>query len=661
LTQLTHTAPRILGIILARGGSKGVPRKNIRPVLGQPLIAYTICEGLRSSRITRLIVSSDDDEVRAIAQRYGAEAPFRRPADLATDTATSTAALQHAVAWAEEDEGQLYDFIVELMVTNPLKTAQDIDAVIEKLIATKAESVIAVARLDDHHPARAKKIENDRIVDFCVPETSSRRQDLEPPAYVRNGAIYAMRRDVLMELGLRFGSPDSRPYIMPPERSVNVDSETDLIVAEHYLKQRDLSHVRPKYAISLRMGAWYEDRLEHLAVPDHWPVCVYDMQGAAPLDDQGIRDALLNPIGTPRLRELAQGKSKVCIAVDDLTRSTEAYRIVPFLIEELHAANIADRQIYFVISLGTHRPFTYHDAVKKLGRQVYETYAVYSHNPYQNIIRLGKTSRGTPITVNRYFYEADLRILIGTLTPHPYAGFSGGAKGLMPGLAGFESIDANHKPINSAMQGRIGQTRGNSRRADMTEAARAIGLDFLVNTVVNQDARTAGVFAGDLEQAFEAAAEMARLVYATDAPYEADIGIFNAYPRDNFFLMSLNALNVWSIRDGKHDLVRKGGVVLIVNNCSEGLGTHGLYELYYPHHIRRDASGTFGSMIRDRHLVFYSPHISEAMIRDHYSEEVLGFRDWDACMEHIHRLVPSPQAVSVFPNGAIQFDRRALE
>jgi nickel-dependent lactate racemase len=385
------------------------------------------------------------------------------------------------------------------------------------------------------------------------------------------------------------------------------------------------------------------------------------MKGAAPLDDEGIRQALLKPIGTPRLRDLARGKTKVCIAVDDLTRSTEAWRIVPYLLEELYEAGIRDRQIYFVVSLGTHRPFTYEDAVKKLGRAIYENHAVYSHNAYQNLVRLGETSGGTPITINRYFYEADLRIMVGTLTPHPYAGFSGGAKGLMPGLAGFESIDVNHKPINTAMQGHIGQTHGNTRRADMTEAARAIGLDFLVNTVVNQDARTAGVFAGDLEEAFEAAAEMARVVNATDAPYEADIGIFNTYPRDNFFLMSLNALNVWSIRDGKHELVRKGGVVLIVNNCSEGLGTHGLYELHYPHHVRRDASGTFGSMIRDRHLVFYSPRLSEAMIRDHYSEEVIGFRDWDACVEHVQQVMPAPQSISVFPNGSIQFDRRALE
>jgi CMP-N-acetylneuraminic acid synthetase len=233
-------------VTLARGGSKHVPRKNIRHLLGHPLIAYTICEALRSERLHRLIVSSDSDEIRRIAEEYGAEAPFQRPAELSSDTATSKAALAHAVLWAEEDEGRRYDYVVELMVTCPLKTADDINGALDKLIATGADSVIGVSRLEDHHPARIKKIEDDRLVPFCVEEPlEMRRQDLTPPAYIRNGSIYAMRRDVLIEQGYRYGSADSRPYIMPPERSVNVDSELDLAVAEVLLKRAPRDYVRP--------------------------------------------------------------------------------------------------------------------------------------------------------------------------------------------------------------------------------------------------------------------------------------------------------------------------------------------------------------------------------------------------------------------------------
>lgn len=237
----TSEQRRILGITLARGGSKSVPKKNIRPLLGIPLIAYTIAEAKKSKFITRYIVSTDSEEIKQVAIQYGAEVPFLRPANLATDNATSSDALQHAVDWVEKDEGQQYDFVVELMCTNPMKTVDDIDAAIEKLMDTGADSVIGVNRLEDHHPARIKKIVNDRIVDFCVPETSSRRQDLTPIAFIRNGSIYAMTRDVLVVRGKRFGTENSRPHVMPEERSINVDTPLDFLIAEILLRENPRS------------------------------------------------------------------------------------------------------------------------------------------------------------------------------------------------------------------------------------------------------------------------------------------------------------------------------------------------------------------------------------------------------------------------------------
>jgi CMP-N-acetylneuraminic acid synthetase len=236
-------SPKILGITLARGGSKSIPKKNIQPILGVPLIAYTIAEAKRSQFITRYIVSTDSEEIKQVAQQYGAEVPFMRPDFLSTDTATSADAIKHAMAWVEETEDQHYDYVVELMCTNPMKTVEDIDAAIEKLISTGADSVIGMNRLEDHHPARIKKIVDDRIVDFCVPETSSRRQDLKPDAYIRNGSIYAMTREVLMDRGKRFGTKDSRPHVMPEERSINVDTPVDFLIAETLLQKNPRPYV----------------------------------------------------------------------------------------------------------------------------------------------------------------------------------------------------------------------------------------------------------------------------------------------------------------------------------------------------------------------------------------------------------------------------------
>lgn len=230
---------KVLGVTLARGGSKSVPRKNILQLKGKPLIAYTIEEALKSKLISKYIVSTDDDEIAAVSRRFGADVPFIRPANLASDEASSADALQHAVAWIERHDGVKYDYVVELMCTNPLKTAEDIDGCITKILKTGADSVIAVHRLYDHHPRRIKKIEHDRIVDFCLEEVpESRRQDLTPAAYIRSGSIYCLNRDYLMDMGRRYGSENSRPYVLSDDNVVNIDTELDFLLAEAILEMK---------------------------------------------------------------------------------------------------------------------------------------------------------------------------------------------------------------------------------------------------------------------------------------------------------------------------------------------------------------------------------------------------------------------------------------
>ena len=235
---------RILGITLARGGSKSVLEKNIRPISGIPLIGYTISEALKSQFLTRYIVSTDSSKIQQLAIKYGAECPFIRPKELSTDEASSVSALQHAVDWIEDQEGEAYDFVVELMCTNPMKTVEDIDSSIEKLITTGADSVIAVHVLEDHHPARIKKIVNDKIEDFCIQEVpESRRQDLKPNAYIRSGSIYALKRNHLMIDSRRYGSENSRPYILPVDRAVNIDTEIDFLIAEVLIKKSKYNYI----------------------------------------------------------------------------------------------------------------------------------------------------------------------------------------------------------------------------------------------------------------------------------------------------------------------------------------------------------------------------------------------------------------------------------
>jgi len=202
------------------------------------MIAYTIAAAQNSQRLTQFVVSSEDTEIIDVAKKYGAPVPFIRPTELATDDAPSLPVVQHAVIEMERTLGITYDYIVLLQPTTPLRLSEDIDRALDKLAATGADSVISVCDVGAYHPARMRQIVDDQLVELPTrePKEMLRRQDL-PPVYIRNGAIYAVRRDVLMEKNSMVGKV-SRPYIMPEERSVNVDSRLDLLLAEILLDEQ---------------------------------------------------------------------------------------------------------------------------------------------------------------------------------------------------------------------------------------------------------------------------------------------------------------------------------------------------------------------------------------------------------------------------------------
>ena len=228
-------SPNILAVTLARGGSKGISKKNLAIIGGKPLIQYTFDIIHEIKNLHSYIVSTDCSEIAEYAANQGFQVPFLRPSHLATDQATSADALKHATLFMENLHSVKYDYVVELMCTNPFKTAMHVNAIISKIIDTRADSVIGVSRLEDHHPARIKKIVDDYLLDFAVPELSSRRQDLSPEAYIRNGSIYAIDRDKLIFENYRFGGNNSRPYIMPDSCMINIDTPLDLVIADHLL------------------------------------------------------------------------------------------------------------------------------------------------------------------------------------------------------------------------------------------------------------------------------------------------------------------------------------------------------------------------------------------------------------------------------------------
>jgi len=233
---------KILAVIPARGGSKGVPRKNIRMVAGKPLIAYTIEPALAvRSRLHRLIVSTDDAEIADVARHFGADVPFMRPADLGGDKVPMVPVLKHAIQTVEAMDGVRLDWVLLLQPTCPFRASEDILAALDLAAQGGCDSVISVVQVLSRHPILMKKIENDRLLPYSIEEVEgTRRQDYTPPAYMRNGCIYLSRRDNLMEHNSIWGKV-IRPYIMPEDRSVNVDSELDMKLVEFMLQDRQKS------------------------------------------------------------------------------------------------------------------------------------------------------------------------------------------------------------------------------------------------------------------------------------------------------------------------------------------------------------------------------------------------------------------------------------
>ena len=232
---------RILGVIPARGGSKGVPGKNIRPILGKPLIAYTIETGLKSRLVTDVVVTTDSEEIQAIALNYGAECPFLRPNELATDTALAVPTIQHAVKEMEERLDVIFDYIIMLQPTSPLKTAEDIDGALERLIDENADGIISVVDVDNNHPMKMKKfLGNDgrsgQLVDYEKPPYENCPRQHLPPVYIVNGALYATKRDVFMNENT-FQGKHCLGHVMSPDRSVNIDTEFDFLLAEKILSK----------------------------------------------------------------------------------------------------------------------------------------------------------------------------------------------------------------------------------------------------------------------------------------------------------------------------------------------------------------------------------------------------------------------------------------
>lgn len=226
---------KVLGIIPARGGSKGVPRKNIRPLAGKPMIAYSIEAALGAKSLADVVVSTEDEEIARIAKDLGAWVPFLRPAELAQDSTPSFPVAEYTINRLKE-MGKSYDAAAWLQPTSPLRRSGDIDRALQILFESDTDSVVSVEPVEDYHPCRLYRLKDGYLDLIQKDDGSGLRQRLDV-VYHRNGAVYAFKTEVLMKYHNFFGEK-IQPYEMPRSRSVNVDDEYDLLIADFLIKHQ---------------------------------------------------------------------------------------------------------------------------------------------------------------------------------------------------------------------------------------------------------------------------------------------------------------------------------------------------------------------------------------------------------------------------------------
>jgi len=280
-----------------------------------------------------------------------------------------------------------------------------------------------------------------------------------------------------------------------------------------------------------------------------------------------IWSALQNPIGTPRLGALVQQGQRIVIITSDMTRPCPNDKLLPPLLKELEDAGADLEQITVVMALGLHRPMTEAELRLSVGAEVYDKVRVINHD-INDVVYVGTTSRGTHVEVFREVVEADFRICLGNVEFHYFAGYSGGAKALIPGTASERTVTENHSHMvkDTAVAALID---GNPVREDLEEAAAMVGIDFILNVIVDEHHRIVDAAAGDVIQAHRALCRRLAAEGVVQLPAKVDLALVSAGgdPKD------INLYQAQKALDNCASVVRPGGVIILVAECGEGYGS----------------------------------------------------------------------------------------
>ena len=290
-------------------------------------------------------------------------------------------------------------------------------------------------------------------------------------------------------------------------------------------------------------------------------------QDAGPGGEEAVREALAHPIGSPALKEILRPGEKIAIMTSDISRPMPTWDVMPALLDELYEAGADPSDITLIFARGSHRGQTEEERKHLAGERAWREIRCIDSDP-EACIHLGTTSRGTPIDIMETVARADRRICVGNIEYHYFAGYSGGAKALFPGVSTPEVIQANHSMMVDE-RAHAGNMDNNPLRQDIDEAAAVCGIDFILNVVLDEHKKIVHAVAGDVKEAHRAGCAFLDSLYQVEIPEKADIVIVSqgGAPKDANLYQTQKALD-----NAKH-AIKDGGTIIVVGSCHEGMGS----------------------------------------------------------------------------------------
>jgi lactate racemase len=411
--------------------------------------------------------------------------------------------------------------------------------------------------------------------------------------------------------------------------------------------------------VSVPARRWYDNQERVLTFPDRWDIDELtspglEMPGLTPLQ---IRAKIEHPIAGPTLKELALGKQQAVIVFDDMTRPTPIKEAAEVVLDALHEAGMKKEQIRFIWALGSHGAYDLINARKKLGRDIVENYRVFNHDAFQShhLTYVGRSPGGVDLWFNREFMRCDLKIAIGCITPHVQAGFGGGAKIILPGVAGIETINQFHKrrAVDPDSCG-LGNFEKNILRREIDFAGDAVQLNFKIDCLINRRGEITEIFAGHFQATHRAGAEAGKVYYGIDKVTGYDIAVSNGYAKaSESGICALLALNA----------IQKGvGTCVIIMDAPEGQVTHFVFrswgEAYggtqYVHH---KPGARFVPRVMKKFIVFNPTPDPNCVDIICHNDDVIFAKTWEEVLAMLQEDYPGHARVAVIPDGTMQFMR----